>query len=548
MQLRPYQYKLTAEIYAAWSFVRNIIAVLPTGGGKTVTFSNIISQHNGASCAIAHRSELVSQMSVALAKFGIKHRIIGQKNLIRWITQLHTEEFGKSFYNFNAQCAVASVDTIIRRPEELKSWSNQVTLWITDEVHHLLADNKWGKAVAMFPHAKGLGVTATPVRADGKGLGRYADGLMDYIVVGPGMRELINQGYLTDYRIFAPPNNLDLSRVDISTNTGDYKQNQLKTSIRKSTIIGNVVEHYLRIAPGKQGVTFATDVETAVDITNQYRQAGVSAETVSAKTPDKIRVEIVRRFRNREILQLVNVDIFGEGFDLPAIEVVSFARPTQSYVLYCQQFGRSLRIMNGKTHAIIIDHVGNVVRHGLPDRLRTWSLDRRERKSNGKDINLIPVRVCRQCTGVYESIYKICPYCGMQYIPAGRSTPEQVDGDLQELDLTVLKAMRGEIDRIDQPAARVQSNMLHAGIGNLPAAGAAKQHRLRQETQRELREIIATWGGIKRTQGVPDSQSYREFFYKYQIDVMTAQTLGRKKAEILNNRIKEDLNECTNCL
>jgi superfamily II DNA or RNA helicase len=541
MQLRSYQTKLTAEIYAAWSFVRNVLAVLPTGGGKTIAFSNILNQHNGASCAIAHRSELVSQMSLALAKFGVKHRIIGQKNLIKWIIQLHISELGKSFYNPVAPCAVASVDTIIRRQDDLKNWAEQVTLWVNDEVHHLQKDNKWGKAVAMFPNAKGLGVTATPTRADGRGLGRHTDGLMDYIVNGPGMRELIDQGYLTDYRIFAPPNDLDLSTVNVSQTTGDYNQKQLKVSIRRSRIVGNVVEHYLRIAPGKQGVTFATDVETATDIANQYRSAGTSAEVVSAKTPDKLRVEIIRRFRKSEILQLVNVDIFGEGFDLPAIEVVSFARPTESYVLYCQQFGRSLRTMGGKTHAIIIDHVGNVIRHGLPDRPRVWSLDRRERRNNGSDPDLIPVRTCRQCTGVYEAIYKVCPYCGFHWVPAERITPEQVEGDLEELDPAVLATMRGEIERIDQPASQVRSNMLHAGMGDIPAAGAAKQHRLRQEAQEQLREAIALWGGMMRSKRMPDTESYRRFFYRYGTDVMSAQVLGRSDAEILNSKIRRDL-------
>jgi DNA repair protein RadD len=232
----------------------------------------------------------------------------------------------------------------------------------------------------MFPNARGLGVTATPVRADGKGLGAHHDGVMHHIIEGAGMRDLIQQGFLTDYRIFAPPSDLDLTGVTRAAD-GDYNKKQLKQRVRRSQIIGDVVAHYLRIAPGKLGLTFATDVETATEIANRYRAAGVPSEVVSAKTPTGQRIEILKRFKRREVMQLVNVDLFGEGFDLPALEVVSMARPTESYGLYCQQFGRVLRPLPGKTVGIIIDHVGNVVRHGLPDKPRRWSLDRREKRT-----------------------------------------------------------------------------------------------------------------------------------------------------------------------
>ena len=238
-------------------------------------------------------------------------------------------------------------------------------------------------AAALFPNSRGLLVTANTERADGKGLGRHADGLADTLVEGPGMRDLINQGYLSDYRIFAPPSDLNLDGVEIGS-TGDFKQNQLKLRIKKSHVVGDVVEHYKRLANGKQGITFATDVETATEIAAQFNAAGVPAEAVSAKTPDRLRVEISRRFERGEIKQLVNVDLFGEGYDVPAVEVVSMARPTESFNLFCQQFGRSLRILEGKTGAIIIDHVGNVMRHGLPDAYQAWTLDRREKGKRKK--------------------------------------------------------------------------------------------------------------------------------------------------------------------
>ena len=542
MQLRDYQLQCEAAVYEAWHTVRNVLVVLATGSGKTVLFAKIISDHVGASCAIAHRQELVGQISLALARYGVKHRIIGPSKVIRWIIQaLHIIETGQSFYDPNAPCAVAGVDTLIRRGGDLKHWTQQVTLCVNDEGHHVLRENKWGKAIALFPNAKTLLVTANTERADGKGLGRHADGIVEAMVEGPTMRELIDRGYLTDYRIFAPPSDLDLNGVTIGA-AGDYNRNQLKQRVQKSHIMGDVVSHYLKLAPGKLGITFATDVETATNISAKFNAAGVPAEMVCAKTPDQTRTEILRRFKLGQIKQLVNVDLFGEGFDLPAIEVVSMARPTESFNLFCQQFGRALRLLEGKQWAIIIDHVGNVQRHGLPDAYREWTLDRRERRSRSKvQEGMIPVKTCTKCTGVYEAIYKECPFCQHVPVPAARSAPEFVDGDLYELDPTTLAAMRGDIDKIDLPADTVRRKMERAGAPRLAAGGAAKQHRLRQEAQTVLREAIKWWAGYERAKGHPDSRSYRLFYHTFKVDVMTAQTLGRPEAELLASKINKTI-------
>ena len=204
--LRPYQAKAKQYIYDAWDqgFV-NVLAVLPTGAGKTVLFSDIIHDHRGASCAIAHRQELVSQISLALARDKVRHRIIGPKSVVKLCVNLHMLELGASYYDPSSTCAVAGVDTLVRRGDELNGWLESVTLCVQDEAHHVLESNKWGTAFKMFPNAKGLGVTATPLRADGKGLGRHVDGLFDTMVEGPGMRDLIEMGFLTEYRVFAPP-------------------------------------------------------------------------------------------------------------------------------------------------------------------------------------------------------------------------------------------------------------------------------------------------------------------------------------------------------
>lgn len=536
IDLRDYQQRLVDQIYDAWSSGhRNVLAVAPTGSGKTVLFSHVVQQEAAPSVAIAHRSELVSQMSLALARNGVRHRVIGPATLQRACASLHLSELSRNFTDPQARAAVAGVDTLVRRDPKLDQWFGQVQLVIQDEAHHVLADNKWGKASDMFPNARTLGVTATPCRADGKGLGRHHDGIMDTMVVGPSMRELIRRGFLTDYRLFAPPTaDLDLSDVPTSS-SGDYSPPKLRAAVHKSHIVGDVVAHYLRVAGGKLGVTFAVDVESAGELAAAYRAAGVPAEVVSADTPDLLRAQILRRFRNREILQLVNVDLFGEGFDLPAIEVVSMARPTQSYSLFAQQFGRALRPLAGKDRAIILDHVGNLVRHGgPPDKPRVWTLDRRERRA-GTVTGLVPQRVCLGCTSVYERYLPACPLCGHVNEPAGRSAPEQVDGVLSELDPAALARMRGDYEKIDADYEPAWGTPAEA-IGR-----NRKAHHERREAQRLLRAAMAAWGGWKTHEGHDDRAAQALFFYAFGIDVMSAWALPRAEAEALRSRIERDL-------
>jgi len=532
MYLRDYQQKMVSDIRAAWAAgQRNVCAVLPTGGGKTVTFGTLLLEHNGAACAIAHRRELVGQMSTTLARLGVYHRIIAPTDSIREIVTLHMRLAGKSYFNPQSPIAVAGVDTLVRR--DFKKWADSVTLWVTDEGHHLLKANKWGKALEVFPNALGLGVTATPLRADGKGLGRGTDGLFDALVLGPDMRELIDRGFVTEYRIFAPKSDIALENVPISQTTGDFSAPALRDAARKSHITGDVVEHYLKIAKGKLGVTFCVSVEIATETAARFRSAGVPAEAVSADTPDLVRAETLRRFANREILQLVNVDLFGEGFDLPAIEVCSMARPTASYGMFVQQFGRALRPMEGKTEALIIDHVGNVMRHGLPDAPRVWSLNRREKRKSAE--RSLMIKVCKACAGVFERFHKKCPYCGHVEEPASRGGPEFVDGDLTELDPGVLAQLRGQAKRIyDRP-------LIPRGATAEVRGAIMKRHRERQAAQEKLRADIAWWAGWQRSLGRDDSESYRRFYLEFGVDVATAQTLGSREAAELADRVTQTL-------
>lgn len=530
--LRDYQRRQVNDVYDQWrQGARNVLNVLPTGGGKTVEMAAIASESTVPGVAIAHRKELINQISRAMASFGVRHNIIAADTTVKSCISQHVERFGRSFYDPRAKFTVSSVDTLAVRADKLVQWANTVGLWLTDECHHILSDNKWGKAVTMFPNAYGVGFTATPVRADRRSLARAQKGVFDSMVIGPTMRELIGMGNLCDYRIFAPPASIDRAQLVVGS-SGDFSEPKLRQVMHESKIVGDIVQSYLRFAKGKRGITFVVDVEQAGEVAAAYRDAGIRAESVSAKTPDSVREALMRKFETGALDQLVNVDLFGEGLDVPAVECVSMGRPTESYGLYVQQFGRALRPLAGKEAGIIIDHVGNVVRHGLPDAPRNWTLLADQRgKRTARDPDAIPVTTCPECFKAYEALTACCPFCGFKPEPAGRSRPEQVDGDLCEMDPSVLAQMRGEVARIDgQP-------LIPQGVSDIVAAAIRKRWRERQDAQDTLRLRIAEWAGVLHHRGAPDAEIYRRFYHRFGVDILTAQTLNAQDALELKGRI-----------
>lgn len=558
--LHDFQQRIKRDVFAAWqdADVMNVMPVAPTGSGKTVLFCDIIRTYGAPTCAIAHRQELVSQTALSLNREGVPHGIIAPRAVIQQIVKLEMETHGQSHYSARAPVRVAGVDTL-RNHDPTDRWLASVQLVVQDEGHHVLQANKWGAAMRMFPAARGLFPTAHAVRADGCGLGRGADGLVDRLVIGPSCRDLIGRGFLTDYRLICPPSDVDVSNVPIGA-AGDFSLPQLRAAVHRSgTIVGDVVRHYLKFAAGRLGVTFTVDVEAATDVAAAYNAAGVPAAVITAKTPIDIRAQLMARFRARRLLQLVSVDVLGEGVDVPAIEVVSMARHTASFQLYAQQFGRALRCMiapdiwahwgeytdaerlafiaaSDKPKAIIIDHVQNYQRHGLPDVARDYELGRRERTRRVSDA--IPLRVCvnPDCLQAYERVLVTCPYCGTKPNPAVRSAPEHVDGDLIELDPAVLRQLRGEVDRID--SAPVVPRALQNSAAGL---AVIRNHNARQVAQLRLRDAIALWAGWQYHGGRSTQEGYRLFFHTFGTDVMTAQTLNAKDAEDLEARIRTAL-------
>lgn len=560
-QLVDFQSDVVQQVYAAYrDGARNVMPVLPTGAGKTVIMGHIAHEYDGFGVSIAHRAELVGQISLALAREGKAHDIVAPDSVIRTIVGAHMEELGKSYFNARANWKVASVDTLIRR-DLPRSWTDQVGMIHGDEGHHWLEGNKWGRAVALFPNAYGLFPTATPERADKIGLGRGHGGIIDAMVEGPGMRWLIANGYLTDYLAIAPvPDDLHMEDVEV-TSSGEYNMEATRKRVKASQkIVGDVVRHYLAHARGMKGITFAVDVEHAEIICKAFNDAGVPAMVVTAKTPELERRHIMARFRKGDLMQLVNVDLFGEGVDVPAVQVVSMARPTASYSLFVQQFGRALRLLvspilraawhtytpaqrlaliaeSEKPRAIIIDHVGNIIKHnGPPDwRLTPWSLESPARRRRNNDA--VPLRTCvnETCLQPYLRIFPACPHCGMAPPPpADRSKPEFVDGDLVLYTPELLQELFGRQQKIDSDFVAIPRDV----ADNSPIAHRLRNlHRANQESQRALRDVMQ----LALPPGQDDRVANRRFFHTFGIDTLTAKGLTSADADALRQKILNKL-------
>lgn len=545
IQLRDYQADMVAKVYQHWNEGKKVVVgVMSTGAGKSLVTSQVVHDRNqmGANqCVIAHRTELVSQMSIHIANRGIPHKIIAPTNIIRQITNEHREQFnGKSFINPDARCAVAAAQTLVARADTLKQWGEQVHNWTIDEFHHCLkAPNLWGRAIALFPNAIGLGVTATPSRADGMGLGSHADGVADAMIIGPSFRDLINRGSLVDFEIALPLSDFSIGE-DALTPTGDYSRTKMRDATKKSHLVGDVVEQYSKRAWGRRAVCFATDVESSNDIATRFNSAGIPSVSVSAKTDGALRNQYMKQFKSGKIWVLVNVDLFDEGVDISGCDVVIMARPTASLGKYMQQIGRCLRLdpNNPSKVALIIDHVSNVIRHGLPDKPRQWTLDRREKRAKReRDPEEIDLTACRECSRPYERCLPTCPYCGFEppLAEPGRRTIEQVDGDLTLLDLAALARLRAQAE-IEAPASvyeRVQQ-----AAGPLAGKGAYNLAVERLHSRQVAEEALAQWAAIQRAKGRTDSEIMRRFYLTTGSDVVSALGGDRQQLDALAERIR----------
>lgn len=420
---RPYQTNLINKIRDSFrERNRSVCSVLPTGGGKTICFTWIASKSvsNGARVLIlVHRDSLFKQTSATLSKFEVEHGLIGAGYAP----------------NYAHECQVAKIGTFVRR---LGTFTPD--LIIVDECHHATA-GQYRKVLEAFPNARVLGVTATPIRTDGTGLGE----IFEDMVEGPSIQDLIDSGFLVEPTIYAPPT---VGEIEVKRSGGDFNRKELSGFMDKPTITGDAVGHYKKMCSGVPAVAFCVSIEHAEHVRDSFREAGFTSETVNGKMKQDEIDRVLNGLGNGSVQVVTACDLISEGTDIPAIECAILLRPTMSTALFLQQVGRALRLSDGKTGAIILDHVGNCARHGHPCADREWTLEgtkKRKRKSSETEV-VASVRICEECFRAFAP-EPICPSCGW-IVPKRVRVVKEVDGELVKLEKKrIQKQNRMEVGR-----------------------------------------------------------------------------------------------------
>ena len=437
LTLRPYQETLINDARISLREHRRIILQAPTGAGKTaitVFMMSRAAEQGKKAMFIVHQNELLSQTSRALWKQKLEHGMIAS---------------GKVISRLPVQ--VASVQTLVNRlPLVIKP-----DLIIIDEAHRSAAST-YQKVLEYYPDAMVIGLTATPQRTDGKGL----DDLFNAIVTGPTIKQLMDAGYLSKYEIFAPAIAADFSTV--KTTAGDYNKGDLESALDKPTITGDAVRHYKQLTPGKRCVVMCATIKHAEHVAERYNDAGVPAACIDGSMTNAEREKVLQQFAAGELLVITNVQLLIEGVDIPSIEVVQWLRPTKSLIVYLQGIGRGLRPAQGKDKLVILDHVENWLRHGLPCDERQWSLDGKKKGSRKKqddepDVN---IQQCKTCFAVFLPGPDKCPHCGAVIEQRKPREIQEQDGELQRIDL---QAVRKEA-RKEQGQARTLQDLVALGM------------------------------------------------------------------------------------
>lgn len=423
--LRGYQDRGVGEVRQGFrDGHRAVLYQLPTGGGKTLTAGYILksaAERGNPGMFICNRVELVEQTAAAFDRLGLPYGLIAAG---------YTP-------NYRQKVQIASIDTLKRRLDQLLWWP-KLAVW--DECRSLAAAG-WSAVYKRLLQqgTAHLGLDATPQRLDGKGL----DAFFSLLVQGPSMKELQahDPPALVPFEAYTPSKPV---LTGVRTRMGDYASDELEEAMDKPSITGNIVETYVKMVRGKQGLTFAVSRKHSEHLAAEYRAAGIRAEHLDGDTDKGRRSQIVRAYRNREIDVLCNVDLFTAGFDVPGVEVITMARPTQSLTIYLQQAGRGSRPEPeiGKTHCVLLDHAGNILRHGLPDEDREWSLEGRKKRAGKKadDGPAVQIRQCEVCFYVHSPA-PCCPKCGFVY-PVQHREVEEREGELKKVTAEQLAAMR----------------------------------------------------------------------------------------------------------
>lgn len=399
--LRPYQVDAVYRCRSRWAAkVKRLLLVSAVGSGKTTCFTEVIRLATAAGLQVlvcVHREELLDQASKRLTEFGIRHGVIAA---------------GKPRGDIHALVQLASIDTLRNRPKP------EAQLVVLDEAHRAKAKT-WESVLEHYPDAYVLGVTATPLRLDGKPLG---DIFQEMVVVDADPADLIRDGFLAPYTGFA----FDTPQLeDVRRRGSDFDEGGLVTAMSRSAIVGNVLEQWGRFSRDLSTVLFTVNIQHSRDMTDKFKGGGVRAEHVDGKMRRKERRAILERVASGRTQVVSTVDVLSEGYDCPRLKCVGLLRPTMSLTKYIQQVGRVRRPWNDLT-ARIHDHSGNVMRHSLPDAKREWSLDGAPPRPGRGDIP--NVRQCPACFALYDPAENTegCPVCG-NVVKRPRSGPEFIE-------------------------------------------------------------------------------------------------------------------------
>lgn len=438
--LRDYQEELIAGARAHFRARRKRVLIqLATGGGKTALASRMVRTAISKGKRVwfcCHRRELVGQISQALTKEGVPHGRVQAKVPM----------------NIDALAQVCSIPTLINRLERLPP----PDLIIFDECHHIAAEN-WNTIAKRYPAAHQLGLSGTPQRLDRRPLAPYFDAM----VCGPSVKWLIENKFLCEYQLFAPP--LILDRSSLHKRLGEFVASESASAITPK-IVGKAVEHYRKYCPDKSAIGFAPSVEKSIEMSKAFNEAGIPSFHLDSNTHDDIRDDVMKDLAAGKIKSVWNVDLFGEGFDCPSLDAVIDMAPTMSMTKYRQRVGRMLRPSPGKEYGIYIDCVGNSgfngpngfdPVHGLPDADIEWSLTDGEPEKK-KNKTLSP-RICPNCFAANRAGARACKICKNDFPVAGRVIDE-VDGEL------------GQVTGIDPLAAEKRGKRVEQGMAKDLAA------------------------------------------------------------------------------
>ena len=397
--LRPYQQELVTEIRDALHRTKRILAVMPTGAGKSRTACHIIESavSRGRLCLVlVNRDRLVKQWHDVMSELGLKHGII---------------QFGIEPNDEPVQ--IASVDSYVSRLDK------KFDICISDEAHYVLGDNYR----ACIEHQDGIsiGLTATPMKMNGDGFGC----LFDEIVQGVSMRNLQDHGYLSNLDIYSPaPPDVDIELID-----GDFNQAQYMRKVSGTKRLSNAIELYRKHIDGKRTIIFAVNIADSRNISKAFTGSGIHAKCIHSKQSQKTQDAILKQFCNDEFKVLVSVNILSEGADFPWLEAGIDMAPTASLARYIQKWGRLLRISPGKTHATMLDLAGSYWIHGEPWIDHEWSLEGRKPTKKGLQEAILSVRVCLNCGRSYNAQRDSCQYCN-EPVKRSKRAIKQADGTL----------------------------------------------------------------------------------------------------------------------